>query len=378
MPWGSPRRFWRLTWWVPRTLAASVVALAIVLSGCGSELEWTGETESTIVYDADDRREHFEVEQAEVRAIAAESVVAFVPRAWLRWRGQELLIDAPSWGEASDLCPSERFANQPAAAFCSGVLVDWDLVLTAGHCLRLLALENFFVVFGYYYAAPGTLAIGDGDVIEPAEIVSEALDPATTEPRLDYAWLRLSKPARPPRAPAAVRLRPEALAVGDRIVSVGAGGGVPLKIDTGATVRGLRAQLDYFVADADTTRGASGGAAFDRDSALAGVLVRGAQDLSYTDTGCQMTIHEQNAAAAEQFNHAHAALDRLCAEDKAHSSLCRSDCDDPCRALPGPPAPALEAPDGRCSFGCRRTSSGLVWSVVATLFAFATRRLARR
>jgi hypothetical protein len=358
----------------PRSLASSAVALTILLSGCGFAVEPTNQVESEIVYDADDRREYFEIDEAEVRARTGSSVVALVSREWLRWRGQDVLIDAPSWGEVSDLCPSERFADQPAAAFCSGVLVDWDLVLTAGHCLRLLSLDDFVVVFGYYYAAPEALTIRDSDVIEPSEIVSEALDPPTVEPRLDYGWLRLSRLARSPRAPAALRLGQNALAVGDRIVSAGTSGGLPLKIDTGATVRGVRAQLDYFVADADTTMGASGGAAFDRDWALAGVLARGGQDLSRTEAGCKVTVREQGAAAAEQFTLAHAALEMLCAGDTTRSSLCRSDCDDPCTALPAPQAPAPEAPGGGCSLGTGTAGSGVMWCVVAPLLAFVIRR----
>src|SRR6266850_2085585 len=97
---------------------------------------------------------------------------------------QGALLIAPSWGDAKGLCPGERFSVQPAAAFCSGVLVDWDLVLTAGHCARVYALGDFVVAFDYFYQAPGELALVD--LREPVELVAEALDPAGTEPRLDY------------------------------------------------------------------------------------------------------------------------------------------------------------------------------------------------
>ena len=143
------------------------------------------------------------------------------------------------------------------------MLVDWDLVLTAGHCVHLLALRDFGVVFGYYDDAPGHLAAGADDLETPIAIVSEALDPAGVEPRLDYAWLRLARRMAPPRRPVPVRRAQVALASGQAIVSIGAPGGTPIKVDRGGMVRDARPEtFDYFVADTDTAHGSSGGGAF--------------------------------------------------------------------------------------------------------------------
>ena len=47
------------------------------------------------------------------------------------------------------LCPDENFAKLPALATCSGVLIDSDKILTAGHCIREGQEDDFLVVFDY-------------------------------------------------------------------------------------------------------------------------------------------------------------------------------------------------------------------------------------
>jgi hypothetical protein len=272
----------------PELLALAAVTVATLLTGatvgCAGEADPSERAARAIVYGADDRREYFELASPGERATMAASMVALIPAASIRRAPQGIVAEAPSWGDRDGLCPGERFAEQPAAAFCSGVLVDWDLVLTAGHCVRVLAPQDLRVVFGYYYVAPGRLAATEADVMEVSAIASEALDPASAEPRLDYAWLRLRRPVSPPLAPAPVHVRAPALTPGDPVVSIGAGGGVPMKADAGGRVRGLRAPwLDYFLADTDTSGGSSGGGGFDQQLSLLGILVRGGADASVND-----------------------------------------------------------------------------------------------
>jgi hypothetical protein len=123
-------------------------------------------------------------------------------------------VNAPSLCTLQGLCRGERFVDQPAAAFCTGVLVDWDLVLTAGHCVHLFALEDFVVLFDYDYSAPGVLT-SKGETRAPVEVVSEALDPQGVDPRLDYAWIRLDSPVSSPRKPVAVYRRAPPLTLGE-------------------------------------------------------------------------------------------------------------------------------------------------------------------
>jgi len=327
-----------------------------------------------IVYGADDRTEYFALADASARALISGAMVALVSNQVLRSTGGDL-ARAPTWGDVDGLCPGEPFADEPAAAFCSGVLVDWDLVLTAGHCARLLAINDFEAVFDYYYDDSQRLAVRAGDSFPIAAIVAEALDTSGSAPRLDYAWLRLARPASPPRQPVSVHVAPPSLAKGAPVIAVGAGGGAPLKWDAGGHVQDPGAAwLDFFVVDADDSAGSSGGGAFDHELSLLGITARGGTDFVTTPDGCQTTFRAPDSSgAAEEFTCAFRAVAGLCAAAPQASSLCRAGCDEPCQALP---APVAGPDDGGCTLA--GTGGGGAAGVTVTLAALALVLVRRR
>ncbi len=342
------------------TIVTPLVAGCAGAAGDGASA--LGRDESPIVYGSDDRHEYFEPEAAPFRALMSESIVALVRQASLRPTKGGAVLDAPSLGESDALCPGERFADEPAAAFCSGVLVDWDLVLTAGHCARLFPLNEVVIAFGYYYTKPGELALGS-DTRHAVEVVSESLDGEGAEPRLDYAWLRLDRRAEPPRRPAPLRNDAGPLRAGDPLTFIASAGGTPVKVDDGATVHDAREGTnDYFVADTDSSHGSSGGGAFDRDLRLAGILVRGQSDFALTPSGCNATVREPNgAAAAEEFTYTHRALEGLCREDASGRSIC----DLP--PSPSPPAASCALVSWKGGDDFRRAHVALVALLVTIL-----------
>ena len=313
-----------------------LVPVLLFASGCGAraESEPTNTSAGEIVYADDDRIEVFEAPDA-IRARASASVVVLVPRSLVTDTGGRLST-AATFGDSQGMCERERFSEQPSAAFCTGVLVDWDLVLTAGHCADLLSLGEIAVVPGYYYADERRLASDTVAPLSVVEVVAKRKDPPTSAVRLDYAWLRLDRPVAPPLAPAPIRRSAAPLGALSPLTAVNAGGGLPLKVDLGGRVRDPRPEaLDCFLADTDTLHGASGGAAFDEDLNLVGVMVRGAEDVVWdAEEGCWYSFeHLDGSEASEQYTYTHRALEGLCSRGGGVSSLCRSTCEEPCEAL---------------------------------------------
>jgi hypothetical protein len=349
------------------------VWLAAATFGC-SDTNGLGRQGHAVVYEADDRQEFFELSDPGLRAVIEQSTVALIPRDRMTASGG--IESALSLGDAADLCPGEPYADQPALALCTGVLVDFDLVLTAGHCVRALPIDELYVVFDYFYAEPGKLAVHGGSVFEPLQIVAERLSRPEDPVRFDYAWLRLAQAMPYPRQPLGIRVRPAE--AGEPLTAVGAALSVPLKADAGGRVQQARADSrDYFVANTDTSGGASGGPALDADLALLGNLARGEADLERTDAGCfRMRRIDEGAAALEQFTYASRALEELCLTDPGASSLCRSDCGSVCTALP-PGAPSAPHACSMTISAPQHAPWSLAWFVVLAAFAARLRKAER-
>jgi len=310
--------------------------LAAGLLGCSAEVGGgavLGRDQQAFVNGADDRREYFELTEDSQRAALDQFSVALMSAAAAEAVADGQATSLPTWAQVNDLCPGEPFADQPSAAFCSGVLLDWNLVLTSGHCVNAVPLEDLRVAFGYFYTSPDQLGLG-ADVYGVSRVLASRRDPMSPDDaaeRLDFAWLELERDVSPARRPAPVFARGPGAAEGDRVVSIGAGGGVPIKWDDGGSVQDTRPELDdYFIADTDTSQGSSGGGIFDANLVLLGSLARGAPDFTSSDAGCNVTATSLDPSQArEQFTYTHRAIEALCAEGFP-SALCDAACAEPC------------------------------------------------
>jgi hypothetical protein len=319
------------------------VTCALLQIGCSDVTPAT--RSERLIYGADDRIEPYEASD-DVFRLVKQSSVALIPKTNLLSVNGTIEIVAETATDNHNLCPGERHGRQPSAAFCSGVLLDSNLVLVAGHCVRTLALKDFAVVFGYYYQESDVVSLTTADVAEPIEIVAEALDPAGTKPRLDFAWLRLAACAPPPREPARVYQTDPRLRARTQVVFASTGLGVPIKVDSGGIVRDPRADtLDYFVASTDSSHGSSGGGAFSRELILLGILSRGGEDLMDTAEGCRRNRVVSDGLAEEEFTYAFRAIEKLCETAPTGSRLCCEECGPTCSSLTG-----IEAQVG--SAGC--------------------------
>ena len=174
-------------------MSFTLAALAASLCACAPVDDQPRESGQRLISENDDRKEVFEHENAWMRSYAEQATVALADASRVVTSGGvTTLVDGPALGDALGLCPGERFAEQPVTAFCSGTLIDDDLVLTAGHCVpdaETCARTRF--VFNYHYTAPGVRhSITAADVFSCHElVVHQSGDVNRGEP--DFAIVRL-------------------------------------------------------------------------------------------------------------------------------------------------------------------------------------------
>ncbi len=286
-----------------------------------------GTQSAAIIYGEDDRREVYEHPDAMWRERAKSSSIALIQaRNLQRPSSGRVSVSKLSLGELFDLCPGERFAEQPAAADCSAVLIDRDLVLTAGHCFEASeGCDSYAYVFDYFYASEGQLeTLSAADVYGCRDFVIRRLSPQHSSQQMDFAIVQLDRPALAPRQPALISNR--RLTKGDPVISLGYTSGLPAKIDSGAQVIDPRsAAMDYFRLNSDTFAGSSGAGVFDREGALVGVLVRGGKDYVTSDAGCSVAERvpaEKDGSPWEQATYATRAIEALCATGWPSVALC--------------------------------------------------------
>ncbi|HZI14810.1 MAG TPA: serine protease [Myxococcus sp.] len=325
-----------------RTRALGALLCTLSLAACGPSTEPvpTGEAPETgtdtqpVVYGTDDRMDVYAHPDATLRARAQQATVALMePSAMDTSNPNNVAFLSDTLREAFNLCSTERFLDDPTPAFCSGTLIDDDLVLTAGHCIENASdCSGTRFVFKFYRTSATSLeTVTTADIFSCQSIVARQLGTVNGR-NLDFAVIRLDRPATPRFTPAPVRTAAAALAVGQNVTVIGSGSGIPFKIDAGGSVRDARsATLDYFVASTDTFGGNSGSGVYEMAShTVAGILVRGENDYVANGSCTVVNVCTQTGCRGEDITYVRPAIEAYCAV--ATSTRL-------CSGLPPPPPP---------------------------------------
>jgi hypothetical protein len=304
--------------------ASSLIAASCV--ACTAPVDSsTGAAHAELVYGDDDRYEVSDPGVDDGLYEAARAVAAVIPRSRVRSAADGTThIVALSLGEAEQLCEGEPFAAQPSVAECTAVLIDDNLLATAGHCFaHAFDCQNYLFVFDYFYEA-GDQQLGPMTTYECVQTRARADDAHDRSPRNDFAIVELTQRVAG-RTPLLLRESP--IEADQPLIVISATGGVPLKVDLGARVLDPRPEHDdYFVLESDTFYGSSGAPVLDHDGALLGLFARGQRDYEYDDgAGCYRTVRMASPPPTDDAEHAsfaHAAVDALCATGYPSDRLC--------------------------------------------------------
>ncbi len=359
----------RLSGWA--TSALKVVALsALTLSsislstGCSldaaeetGDVEVTGKVQEKVVYGDDDRGDVFDHSDANLRRLAELSTVSLVDKGNMGFAnpnnivitGNPLKSARPDGVNPICTTPAPKFADDKAAAYCSGTLIDDDLVLTAGHCLETPSptppcgangAGKARFVFNYRNDAPGVVHnITSADVfscVEAKVLRNDAI--ATGNFGNDYAIVRLDRKATPRFTPAAVRTSVAPLAGGQKVAAIGSPVGIPHKIESGGNVTDPGTSTTAFRATLDVFGGSSGSAVYELDGyQVTGVLTRAANFMpgpaGSQPPGCLVPVScaadgtcpaDPTAVGGAIVSHLNVALTDFCAKNPSNARLCGS------------------------------------------------------
>ena len=181
---------------------------------------------------------------------------------------------------------SVRFADQPAAGFCTGFLIAPDILVTAGHCiLNEEDMQKTAWLFDYtsdlpYNSQTGQMTVDPKNIYYGVELMATYLSQNSDD--YDYCVIRLDR--KTGRKPYKFRTGGK-LQFEDMVTMIGSPSGLPLKVADSAHVTNNDYKT-WFMTDLDAFQGNSGGPVFNQSGWIEGILVRGATGDFEFDATC--------------------------------------------------------------------------------------------
>ncbi len=229
-----------------------------------------------VVYGSDSRREVYSLVPGR-KQLAAPTVALVTGDPSLAGKPVTLPLQ-PDLQTENKLCAGQRFAKQPVPAFCSGALVAPDIVLTAGHCVKVpgsnegVPLSKMLFLFGFDMLDATHVKIGfPGKDVYAAKSLLKRVE----NDDADYALIRLDRKVA--GRPALAVAPTEPMWVGKQLFVIGHPSGLPTKLAAGASIK--RVDSTTFTSNLDTFEGNSGSPIFSAGSnAIVGILDSGKKD----------------------------------------------------------------------------------------------------
>lgn len=198
----------------------------------------------------------------------SETSVALIPKDIFNKYIQKEPIEfvADKIGEVSEI----KWVNEPSLAVCSGILIDKDLVITAGHCFEGVgSCEDYSIAFWYDNSSTvfeKIRSVGCKEVIKHKnELFSEGLD---------YALIRLEHAVNFP----ATKVFNKKINVGDAVYALGYPLGSPKKKAEGK-IREFNGETNVYSSNLDVFQGNSGSPVFlAKNHELIGIISTGETD----------------------------------------------------------------------------------------------------